>query len=73
MTDLPISSEQGHSYSKKPYTVEQLEQRFILEKKRRDRNLSTKSKSFYKELDLLFNGLDESQSTLEEYISLDSR
>lgn len=58
---------------KKPYTVEQLEQRFILEKKRRDRNLSTRSKSFYRELDLLFNGLDESQSTLEEYISPDSR
>lgn len=52
---------------RKPYNIEQLETRFIVEKRRKCLNLSTKSKNFYKEVEFMRNGLKNNQSSLQEF------
>lgn len=50
---------------KKPYNISQLEERFKIEKRRKDTNINTKSKNFYKEIDIVLNGLPKQQTKLE--------
>lgn len=52
---------------KKPYTVSELEERFKIEKRRKDANINTKSKNFYKEIDTILKGLPKQQTKLEVF------
>lgn len=50
---------------KEPYTIDQLEKRFEVEKRKKSANINTKSRNFYKEIHLVCNGLPKNQTTLE--------
>lgn len=55
----------GVQIFKKPYTIDQLERRFQIEKRRKDANINTSSKNFYKELNAIRNRLPKNQTLLE--------
>lgn len=60
------AGDQAPVYSR-PYTVKDLEKRFIIEKERKQRGLSVKSKNFYREVDLSINGISKKQTKLEVF------